>query len=151
MGQSLAQMYIHLTFGTKNRYPFIGTEIKKRLHSYLSGTLNKYDCPVICINSTADHVHILFRLSKTHTLAKMVEELKKQSSKWIKEIEGGHSKFAWQTGYGAFSVSSSKLNNVIKYIENQEKHHKTKTYLEEVEEFLRQYGLKDYDPSYYWS
>lgn len=151
MGQSLSKLYVHLTFGTKGRYPFIQYPIETRLHEYLAGTLKKYDSPVLSINSVPDHVHILFCLSKNYALAKVIEEVKKGSSKWMKETEGGDSKFSWQIGYGAFSVSSSKLDIVKNYIANQKTHHRSKTYREEVEEFLKEYDVIEYDPKYFWS
>jgi REP element-mobilizing transposase RayT len=90
MGQSLSQMYIHLVFGTKHRYPFISLEIEDRLHAYTAGILKNYQSPAIKINYVSDHIHILFRLSKNYALAKVVEEVKKNSSIWMKEqgIEG---------------------------------------------------------------
>ena len=92
MGQSLSQLYIHLTYGTKNRFPFIKPECEERLHGYMAGILKHYESPAILINSVSDHVHILFRLSKNYALAKVVEEVKKQSSKWVKETEKRNSK-----------------------------------------------------------
>lgn len=150
MGQSLSQMYIHLTFGTKRRYPFINEGIEERVHAYLAGTLKKYESPAIIINSMPDHVHILFRLSKNYALAKVVEEVKKESSKWIKTIEGGDRQFKWQIGYGAFSVSSSKLEVVKRYIKNQKKHHQEVSYQEEIEEFVKRDDIIEYDPVYFW-
>ena len=145
MGQSLSQLYVHLTFGTKNRYPFIKEESGEPLHGYMAGILKKYESPAIIINSVPDHVHILFRLSKNYALAKVIEEVKKSSSGWAKEQKQGHSKFAWQSGYGAFSLSSSVLEKVKNYILNQKDHHKRITYQEEVEEFVKQY-----DAAYFW-
>ena len=150
MGQSLSKLYVHLTFGTKGRFPFINYSIEARLHEYLAGTLKKYDSPALIINSVPDHVHILFCLSKNYALAKVIEEIKKGSSKWMKEIENGNSKFSWQIGYGAFSVSSSKLEIVKNYIVNQKQHHKSKTYREEVEEFLKEYDVLEYNPKFFW-
>jgi putative transposase len=150
MGQSLSQLYVHLTFGTKDRYPFIHEECEKQLHSYIAGALKKYDSPAIIINSVPDHIHILFRLSKNFSLKAVIEEIKKQSSKWMKEVEGGHKNFFWQTGYGAFSVSSSKLNIVKEYIEEQKEHHTRKSYKEEIEEFIKHYDIVDYDSYYFW-
>ena len=149
MGQSLSQLYVHLTFGTKNRYPFISEQIEPQLHSYMGGILKNKECPPLKINSVPDHVHILFRLSKNHALAKIVEVVKKESSKWMKTK--GITGFTWQIGYGAFSVSSSKVETVINYISNQKQHHKTKTYKEEVEEFIKKYDLIEYDEKYFWS
>lgn len=126
MGQSLSQLYVHLIFGTKNRYPFISSAIETELHKYIASILNSYESPAIKINSVPDHIHILFRLSKKYTLIKIVEEVKKHSSKWMKTkgIDG----FTWQIGYGAFSVSSSKVDIVSKYIVNQKEHHKTQSF-----------------------
>lgn len=151
MGQSLSQLYVHLTFGTKNRFPFIKTDWEERLHGYMAGILKNYESPAIIINSVSDHIHILFRLSKNYALAKVVEEVKKNSSKWVKEIEKGNSKFSWQSGYGAFSVSSSSLEIVKKYIANQKDHHKKKSFRQEVEEFIKQYDIIEYDEKYFWN
>ena len=84
MGQSLSQLYVHLSFSTKHRKPAILPELKEKLHSYMAGTLKKYESPALIINSVPDHIHILFRLSKNHALSKIVEEIKKGSSKWMK-------------------------------------------------------------------
>ncbi|MCD4772066.1 MAG: IS200/IS605 family transposase [Bacteroidales bacterium] len=151
MGQSLSKLYVHLIFGTKNRLPLINKEFEQRLYSYLAGTFKKYESTAIIINGAADHVHILFVLSKNIALAKLLEEVKKQSSKWIKTIDKNNQKFAWQIGYAAFSVSGSKVDVVKKYIENQKEHHKKKTFREEVEEFLKQYDVIEYDEKYFWS
>jgi REP element-mobilizing transposase RayT len=151
MGQSLSQMYIHLVFGTKGRNLYLTPDIEKRVHAYLAGTLQQYESPALIINSMPDHVHILFRLSKNYALAKIVEEVKKESSKWIKTIEGGTKLFKWQIGYGAFSVSSSKVEVVKRYIENQKQHHGTQTFREEIEEFVQQYDIIEYDAQYFWN
>jgi len=121
-----------------------------QLHSYLAGILKAYESPAILINSVPDHIHILFRLSKNYSLARVVEEIKKQSSKWMKEIKEGHNKFAWQTGYRAFSLSGSKVRTVIKYIENQREHHLHKSYIEEVEDFIKQYDIIEYNADFFW-
>ena len=151
MGQSLSKLYIHLIFGTKNRRPIIKEDFEKRLWAYLAGTLKKYDSKAIIINGTADHIHVLFVLSKNIALSKLVEEIKKQSSKWIKEFDKSSQDFAWQIGYAAFSVSSSKVNIVKKYIEKQKEHHKYKTFQEEVEKFLKEYDMIEYNENYFWS
>lgn len=116
----------------------------------MAATLKNYDSPALLINSVADHVHILLRLSKNYALAKVVEEVKKQSSKWIKEIDRKNSLFAWQTGYGAFSVSSAEVEVVRKYIQNQETRHRRISYQEEVEEFMKEYGIIEYQDEYFW-
>mgnify|MGYP003638504536 CR=1 FL=1 len=148
MGQSLSQLYVHLVFGTKGRKALINNEIAPALHSYMAGIFKNLDSPSIRINSVPDHTHILFRLSKNHALAKIVENVKKDSSKWMKahEITG----FTWQIGYGAFSVSASKVEVVCTYIDNQKDHHSKKTFKEEIEEFVKEYDVIAYDPLYFW-
>lgn len=152
MGQSLSQLHVHLTFSTKSRKPFINPGIKKKLHAYIAGTLKHYECPAIIINSMPDHIHILFRLSKNIALAKIVEEVKKGSSKWMKpktsELHGNP--FSWQIGYSAFSVSSSKLETVKRYISRQEEYHKKMSFKDEVEKFLSEYNVIEYNPKFYW-
>jgi len=150
MGQSLSQLYVHLTFGTKYRESLINQADEERLHSYMAGILKNFESPALIINSVPDHVHILFRLSKNYALAKVVEEVKKQSSKWIKGIGKGYLSFTWQTGYGAFSVSSRAVEIVRKYIRNQKRHHRTKSYVEELERLFREYGVIEFDPEFYW-
>jgi putative transposase len=150
MGQSLSQLYVHLTFGTKNRFPFIKPVWKEQLHGYMQGIMKNMESLAIIINSVEDHVHILFHLSKNYALAKVVESVKKESSKYVKTIEGASDQFSWQTGYGAFSVSSSKLEVVKKYIQNQEQHHKKLTFKEEVERFIKEYDVIEYDEKYFW-
>lgn len=149
MGQSLSQLYVHLIFGTKNRHPFISESIEPELHKYLAEILNSYESPALKINSVPDHIHILFRLSKKHSLIKVIEEVKKHSSKWMKSR--GINGFTWQIGYGAFTVSSSKVEIVTKYIENQKEHHKTVSFEKEVTDFMQEYQLWEYDSQYFWS
>jgi REP element-mobilizing transposase RayT len=150
MGQSLSQLYVHLTFGTKGRVPFINENVEDRLHAYMAGTLKQFESPSLIINSVPDHIHILFRLSKNYALAKVIEEVKKTSSKFLKELEDGSNEFSWQIGYGAFSVSSSKLEVVRKYILNQKEHHMNLSYKEEIEKFIKEYDIIEYDEKYFW-
>jgi len=150
MAQSLSQIYVHLIFSTKNRHPFINKEIKEQLHAYIAGTLKNLESPALMINSVSDHIHILFRLSRNHSLSKIVEETKKESSKWIKTQDIALKKFSWQAGYGAFSVSSTKVETVKNYISNQEEHHRKISFQEEVEEFMRNYSVEEYDPVFFW-
>ncbi len=149
MGQSVSQLYTHLIFGTKGRLPLISPDIEKQLHSYIAGTLKNIGSPALKINSVPDHIHILFKLSKNYSLAKVVEEVKKQSSKWMKEE--GVKGFTWQIGYGAFSVSSSKIETVKKYIINQKEHHNKKSFKKEIEEFIRKYDVVEYDEKFFWN
>jgi REP element-mobilizing transposase RayT len=148
MAQSLSQMYIHLVFGTKYRYPYIRENIENQLHPYISGILNNHDSPAIIINSVPDHIHILFVLSKTQALSNVVQEVKQSSSKWMKGQ--GVPNFNWQRGYGAFSVSHYKVDTVTRYIARQKEHHKIKTLQEEIETMMKIAGLLDFDMKYFW-
>ncbi|MBN2595564.1 IS200/IS605 family transposase [Labilibaculum sp.] len=149
MGQSLSQLYVHLTFGTKGRQALLSEHLEARLHAYIAGILKKVESPALKINSVPDHIHILFRLSKNYALAKVVEEVKKESSKWMKV--NGVEEFTWQIGYGAFSVSSSAVKTVEKYIERQKEHHHSASYKEEVDDFMRKFDVIEYDDNYFWN
>ena len=123
MPQSLAQILVHLIFSTKNREPILSDDIRPELHPYMATILGGMDSPSILINSVADHAHVLFHLSKNHPLCNVIEVVKKDSSKWIKTKGKAYRNFHWQNGYGAFSVSQSNVDEVIKYIEDQKEHH----------------------------
>ncbi|CAM4091763.1 IS200/IS605 family transposase [Gillisia limnaea] len=148
MGQSLAQMYTHLVFRTKYGRPYIQEDIEPLLHAYMAGILKNMESPALIINSVPDHIHILFRLSKNFALAKVVEEVKKQSSKWMKEK--GVVGFTWQIGYGAFSVSSYKVEVVRNYILRQKEHHKIVTFKDEIEKSMKDYNITEYDAKYFY-
>ena len=136
MPQSLANIYIHLIFSTKDRFPFLTDEIRPALHSYFGQVGKTLECPIILVNSVEDHVHILHRLSRTVTIAKAVEEFKKSTSKWLKSQSPDLANFSWQGGYGAFSLSESQLDSVTTYIRNQREHHRTTSFKDEFREFL---------------
>ncbi|SHM51403.1 IS200/IS605 family transposase [Flavobacterium chilense] len=149
MSQSLSKVYVHLTFSTKGRYPFIDQNIQERLWQYLGGICKGLECNPIQIGGYKDHVHILCLLSKKITQMKLVEEVKKQSSKWIKTIDDNYAKFYWQDGYGIFSVNPSEIEIVVQYIKNQEEHHKKRTFKEELVAFLNKYNVT-YDERFLW-
>ncbi len=149
MSQSLAKNILHLIFSTKNREPLLTASIRPALHSYLGGFVRQWDSPSILMNSVADHIHILFCLSKNHALKDVVEEVKKGSSKWIKGQGQEFAAFFWQAGYGAFSVSQSNVPPVKRYINNQEAHHKKLGFQDEFRTFLKKYEI-DYDERYVW-
>jgi REP element-mobilizing transposase RayT len=149
MPQSLANIYVHLIFSTKERFPFLSPEVRPDLHSYMSTVLANLNSPAVLINSVEDHVHILFNMGRTVTLAQVVEDVKKSSSKWIKTQGLSFSKFAWQAGYGGFSVSESNTPKVANYIQNQEEHHRVKSFQEEYREFLTKHKIQ-YDERYVW-
>ncbi len=149
MPQSLSSILIHLVFSTKKREPYITPEIEPELHAYLAAVFRECHSPALTINGTADHVHTLFTLSRTITVADLVEEVKKRSSKWAKTKGGTYRNFQWQSGYGAFSVSQSNAAAVKKYITGQKEHHRRKTFEEEYRSFLEKYGIA-YDERYVW-
>src|SRR5262249_16085714 len=120
-------LHYHLIFSTKNRYPFIDTEWRKRLHAFVGGEVRKLGGIPETIGGTNDHVHLLVGLGATHRVSDVSEDIKSGSSKWVHN-ELGVKKFAWQAGYGAFTVSASKIGVVQKYIENQEEHHRARTF-----------------------
>ena len=149
MPQSLAKLLVHLIYSTKNREPVLHGNIRDELHRYSAGILKELQSPAILINSVADHVHILYSHSKNYSPSKIVEEVKKGSSKWLKTKGEAYLNFHWQNGYGAFSVSQSGVAEVVNYIENQEHHHQRKTFQDEYREFLRRYEVP-YDERYVW-
>jgi putative transposase len=150
MPQSLAKVLLHTVFSTKNRTPFLRDRVLRRdLHSYLAAVLNSIDCPALIVGGVEDHVHILGLLSRTRTIAQMLEELKTSTSKWIKSKDPSCADFHWQNGYGVFSVSESKVSEVRQYIERQEEHHRTMTFQDEFRELCRRHGVP-IDERYVW-
>src|SRR5205814_90869 len=126
-------------FSTKNRQPILKDNIRKELHKYLGGILRELDCHPIEINTEPDHAHLLFTLSRTRSISKVVQEVKSGSSSWLKKQSRTYADFHWQNGYGAFSVSQSGVKEVQAYIKNQRKHHRGMTFQKELREFLRRY------------
>jgi putative transposase len=149
MSQSLVKNLLHLVYSTKYRKPWIHEPIRNGLWAYQAGIFRRWDSPALIIGGTDDHVHALFSLSKNHALKKVIEEVKKSSSKWIKVQEACFKDFHWQGGYAAFSVSPSNVEKVRKYIEDQEEHHRTMTFQEELRALFQRNGI-EYDERYVW-
>jgi DNA invertase Pin-like site-specific DNA recombinase/REP element-mobilizing transposase RayT len=150
MPQSLAQLYVHLVFSTKDRHPFLAdADLREELHSYLGGARNHLGCPVLRVGGIADHVHVLCRLGRSITVADLVKELKRESSKWFKTRSPTLSDFHWQSGYGAFSVSPGHVEALTGYTENQEEHHRNEGFQDEFRRLLKKYGLQ-WDERYVW-
>jgi len=149
MPQSLARLHIHLVFSTKNREPWITPGIHEALHAYMATVLQNLGCAPVLINSVEDHVHLLFDLSRSVSISRVVEDVKKSSSKWIKTTGSVFNRFAWQAGYGAFAVSKSNVETVRIYIANQREHHRKKTFQEEFRQFLDRHHIA-YDERYVW-
>jgi len=136
MPQSLAKIIVHIVFSTKNHAPFLSSDIREELFAYIAGILNKLDSRAILVNGTEEHVHILCLLSKNYAPCKVIEEVKKSSSKWIKTRSAALKTFQWQNGYGIFSVSQSNLAQVKDYIADQENHHRRISFQEELRKLL---------------
>jgi putative transposase len=150
MPQSLAKVLVLIVFSTKNRSPFLSDKnVREEMHAYLGGTCNDLDCPVMTVGGVADHVHILCALSRNLSIAKVVGDIKRGSSKWIKTKGRMLTKFAWQNGYGVFSVGKSEVDRVRQYIKGQEDHHKKKTFQDEYRAFLNEYEV-NFDERYLW-
>jgi len=149
MAQSLSILYVHIIFHIKNEQVIICQEDEEELYAYLGGMIKQCFSYPIKIGGTENHIHVLANMSKNISLAKFIEEIKKNSSRWIKAKGEHYKNFAWQGGYAGYSVSQSKIEIVKKYIERQKEHHKKETFKEEYLKFLNEYGI-DYDENYLW-
>jgi len=153
MPQSLSMLATHLVFSTKNREPFLkNPDLQIEVEKYISTILKNNDSPVIAIKVMPDHIHVLFLLSRTHSVSELVQTIKRDSSKWIKTksaINPFLEKFHWQSGYSIFAVSKSVQGKVIAYIQNQEEHHKSVSFNDEYLSLLKKHEL-EYDEKYLW-
>jgi REP element-mobilizing transposase RayT len=147
MPQSLAKVYLHVVFSTKNREPLIRTEWRHELFAILSHLLKNLGCRAETIGGVEDHVHLLWELSRTKTIADVMGTIKSQSSRWAMERSG--QSFQWQAGYAAFSVSQSQRDGVRRYIDNQELHHQNQGFQDELREWLRMHEIP-WDEHYVW-
>ena len=149
MPQSLSAIYIHLVFSTKDRRPFLRDyTMRAEMHSYLAEISNRLECPALLIGGVEDHVHVLAKFGRTITQADWVKELKRISTRWVRtkrDLAG----FEWQGGYSDFSVSESNIERVMKYITNQEEHHRKMTFQDEVRALLKKHKLA-WDERYLW-
>ena len=149
MSHRFTSLLTHLIFSTKDRFPFLDSELTPECHAYLGGIAENTGGRRIVIGGASDHVHLLLDLPATQSLAECVRTLKSNSSKWIHGKWRSRSKFAWQKGYSAFSVSKSATDRVVQYIERQEEHHRGRSYQEEVRQFLQEHGMAG-DERYMW-
>ena len=149
MPQSLAHILVHLVFSTKDREPWLGPAHRPSLHAYLAEVARNTGCGCHRVGGVLDHVHLAITLSRTVTVASLVETVKTSSSKWLKTQLPTMSRFAWQRGYGAFSVGPSDRDALCSYIDNQEEHHRTRSFQDEYRTFLMKYGVT-YDERYVW-
>lgn len=149
MPQSLSQLYVHLIFSTKDRYPFLTDDIRERVHAYLATILRDMGSPYTVVGGVEDHVHILFDMGRLHAAKDFVEQIKRESSKFVKTLRPNLDNFYWQSGYGIFSVSPTHRESVVLYINNQKEHHRLKTFQDEYRDFLNRYGI-EFNEQYVW-
>ena len=149
MSQSLASIKIHVVFSTKSRLPLLEIDIRSECYKYLASVAQNHGSKVYEVGGMEDHIHILLTLPRTVTISKLVEVLKSSTSRWIKTRKQSLSYFAWQTGYGAFSVSESQLPFVQEYIRNQQQHHQQRGFKDELLKLL-QGSRVEFDEKYLW-
>lgn len=150
MSQSLSKLYIHIVFRIKNTSVKIRNEESSNLYAFLGSILKENDSMPIIIDGVGDHIHILCVMSKNIALAKLIEELKRNSSRWIKSLDSYYQGFAWQGGYGGFSVSQSLHDKTYSYILNQKEYHTTLSFKEEYLLFLKEYEI-EHDEKFLWT
>ena len=143
MSHSYNKIWIHAIWATKNREKLMTPKIEATLYPFLITQFKELDCPVRILNGMPDHMHCLFLLDANKSIAEVLKQAKGGSSHYINQQNLMIEKFAWQTGYGAFSVSESGVNNVYNYIKSQKQHHQTKTFEQEYLSFLGLYGFTD--------
>jgi REP element-mobilizing transposase RayT len=149
MPQSLVSLNAHIVFSTKHREPFIDADLAPRLYGYIGGIIRNTGSVLLAAGGVEDHIHLLVSLGKQACLSDLVRDVKSNASSWVHDTFPGRSKFSWQSGYGAFSVSKSIIPNVKGYIATQEERHKKETYKEELLRFLKEHDL-EYDERYLW-
>jgi REP element-mobilizing transposase RayT len=150
MPQSLAKILVHTVFSTKDRRPFLRDRaLRQELHQYLGGILARLDCQPMIVGGVEDHVHLLCALSRTCEAAAMVKEAKRGSSLWLKSRDQNLHDFAWQNGYGIFSIGFSQIASVRDYIAGQEEHHRKISFQDEFRHLLRRYEIA-FDERYVW-
>ena len=150
MPQSLSVVYLHLVFSTKHRLPLLSEPgLRAEMHAWLGAASGRLGCPPVLVGGVEDHVHILARHSRTISQADWVKEIKRTSSLWVKERDPRMADFAWQAGYGVFSVSASGLEVVRRYIARQEAHHKRQGFQDEFRALLTRHG-ESWDERYVW-
>jgi putative transposase len=147
MPNTYSQIHIHFVFAVKYRHALIDKEWKERLHQYITGIFQQNGHKMLQINSMPDHIHILIGLRPNQSISSLIQNVKAESTKWIKTQNLSQHQFAWQEGYGAFSYSKSQVPDVVRYIQNQEKHHSKESFLDEYKKFLSAFEI-DWDEQY---
>jgi len=147
MANTYTQIHIQAIFAVSSRVALIQADWKDELYKYITGILQATNHKMIAINGMPDHVHIFFGMRPTQSLSDLMQDIKGSSSKWINGKKFVKGRFEWQEGYGAFSYSKSQVPDVIAYLQNQEKHHQSKSFLEEYKDFLEKFEV-EYDERY---
>ncbi|ASB50046.1 IS200/IS605 family transposase [Alkalitalea saponilacus] len=147
MANTYTQIYLHVVFSVKGRQNLIQNKWKDELHKYICGIINGKEQKAYAIGGMADHIHILISIKPNIAISDLVRDIKSNSSKWVNEKQLVMGQFQWQEGFGAFSYAQSQLDAVIGYINNQEKHHQTKSFKDEYLELLQKFDI-DYDEKY---
>ena len=137
MSQSLSRILLHLVFSTKNREPWLDSDLRPRVFAYLAELGRDMGCTVYRVGGVADHIHVAMELPRTMSVAEFVKKTKRESSVWIKDHGRNHAGFSWQAGYGVFSLGQSQLQTLTDYIDRQEEHHRGKSFQQEYIAFLR--------------
>jgi len=141
MPHSFNKIWIHAIWATKDRAPLMPIDIEQKIYHFISEQLREQGCPVRIINGMPDHIHCLFLLSPEKSIASVIKQIKGSSSHFVNQNNLILDKFAWQTGYAAYSVSESGVEKVFQYIQNQKQHHKNKSFKNEYDDFLKLYGF----------
>src|SRR5665213_2024309 len=144
MANTFNQIHIHAVFSVQNRVCIISKHWQDELYKYITGIIQNHNHKLLAINGMPDHLHIFFGMRPTQSISDLMQQVKGDSSKWINEKKFIRSKFSWQEGYGAFSYGKSQVHQVIKNIQEQENHHKKKTFIEEYKKFLKAFEI-EYD------
>ncbi len=147
MANSYTQIHIHAVFAVKNRQSLISRQWSKELYKYITGIIQKNNHKLLQINGMPNHIHIFLGMRPTQSISDLMQAVKGDSSAWVNRQGLCRQRFSWQEGYGAFSYAKSQVETVIRYIQNQEEHHKTKTFLEEYREILEEFQI-EYDDKY---
>jgi REP element-mobilizing transposase RayT len=149
MAGTYTNLLFHIVFSTRDRAPLIVAQLRPELFNYIGGIIRAEGGALLEIGAMVDHIHLLVKVRAEQAVPEIVRLMKANSSKWLNEMPGRESRFEWQGGYGAFTVSESQLPLVRKYILSQEEHHRTKSFQEEFVEMLDRHGLK-FDERYIW-
>lgn len=150
MAHTCSNLLVHVIFSTKDRKPLITSDLRQDVFAYMGGIARELKAKALLINGMPDHVHMLVELPPALSVAEMMRVVKTNSSRWVHETKPQHSRFVWQAGYAAFSVSRSHAPAVSRYIADQEKHHRKRSFQEELVLFLKKHGI-EYDERYMWS